>query len=56
MRYSQRKENAVMKKAIMIVAVLLFIVTVTACEKEGPAERAGEKIDKTMESLKEKME
>jgi hypothetical protein len=56
MCYSQRKENAVIKKAIMIAAVMLFIGTVTACEKEGPAERAGEKIGKTLESLKEKME
>jgi hypothetical protein len=45
-----------MKKVITIFAVLFFIATVSACEKEGPAERAGEKIDKTMESLKEKME
>lgn len=45
-----------MKKMILVVAVLFLMISVTACEKEGPAEQAGKEVDKTMENLKEKME
>ena len=44
-----------MKKLILI---LLFSVAlgVTACEQEGPAERAGEEIDEAVEKAGDEME
>lgn len=43
------------KKLIVLVAVLL-LGGLNGCEKEGPAERAGEKIDNTIEQAGEKLE
>ncbi len=34
----------------------MIIVSFTACKKEGPAERAGKKIDETVEKAGEKIE
>lgn len=43
-----------MKKLLF---VLLFLsMGLAACEQEGPAERAGEKIDKAVEEAGDKME
>jgi hypothetical protein len=34
----------------------MIIVSFAACKKQGPAERAGEKIDKTIEKAGDKIE
>ncbi len=44
-------------KAIMLVLVSCMItVSFAACEKQGPAERAAEKIDKAVEKAGDKIE
>ena len=40
-------------KAIIIMMALFAGLTLIACEKEGPAEKAGKKSDKTMEKVGE---
>jgi hypothetical protein len=44
------------KKVLLVICSLLLVFSFTACKKEGPAERAGEKIDETVEKAGEKME
>ncbi len=40
-----------------VLAASLLIVSLTACEKkEGPAERAGKEIDKTLEKAGQQLE
>ncbi|MFZ7126713.1 MAG: hypothetical protein ACOWWM_11230 [Desulfobacterales bacterium] len=39
---------------ILVLLALVFVLA--ACEQEGPAERAGEKIDEAAETTAEKME
>ena len=43
------------KKIILVFFSCMIIVSFAACKKEGPAERAGEKIDKTVEKAGEKI-
>ena len=48
-----------MMKLSKILSVLLIVLSITvfaACEKEGPAEKAGKKIDETMEKAGDKMQ
>jgi hypothetical protein len=45
-----------LKKLLTIMVLLLFVSAVTACESEGPAEKAGEKIDETVEKTTDKAE
>ncbi len=43
----------------LAVSVLLagaILVTLSACEQQGPAEKAGEKIDNAMEKAREQVE
>lgn len=35
------------------VAALALIATLAACQKEGPAERAGKEVDKTVDKMKD---
>ncbi len=44
-----------MRISMAVIAVSLIFV-LSACEKEGPFEEAGEKIDQTVEETKEKIE
>jgi len=45
------------KKLVMpVLAGILMLGGLTACEKEGPMERAGEKIDETVEKAGDKVE
>ena len=44
------------KKVAVIIFAVFLIFAVVACEQEGPAERAGEKIDESVEQAGEKME
>jgi len=45
-----------LKKILSIIVLLLFVSAFTACESEGPAEKAGEKIDETVEKTTDKAE
>ena len=44
------------KKAIMLLCCFMCVVAVTACKKEGPAERAGKSIDQAVEKAGKKIE
>ena len=35
------------------VAALAFFAALSACQKEGPAERAGKEVDRTVEKMKD---
>ncbi|AOY58266.1 MULTISPECIES: hypothetical protein [Desulfococcus] len=42
--------------ALIIAAAFGIMVAVTGCESKGPAEKAGEEIDQSAESIKEAVE
>jgi hyperosmotically inducible protein len=44
----------VLKKLAIIIILGLSICAFTACESKGPVEKAGEKIDQTMENASDK--
>ena len=41
---------------LLLACVAVLSVSLTACEKEGPAERAGKAIDQSAEQLGDKIE
>jgi hypothetical protein len=45
-----------MSKLNWLVAVTLLGLTISACQKEGPAEKAGKEIDKAAKDLRQSME
>jgi len=50
-----QKEVQIMKKSKSLIAVLAMIallVGLSGCEKEGPLEKAGKKVDKAVEDVK----
>jgi hyperosmotically inducible protein len=44
---------SILKNIILVLFCSMIIVSFTACKKEGPAERAGKKIDQTVEKAGE---
>ena len=42
-------------KILAMIALALFIVLQTGCEKEGTAEKAGKEIDKAFNTAKDKI-
>jgi len=46
---------SILKKIILFFFSCMIIVSFTACKKEGPAERAGKKIDETVEKAGDKV-
>ena len=40
---------SILKNIILVFFSIMIIVSFPACKKEGPAERAGKKIDETVE-------
>jgi hypothetical protein len=46
---------SILKKIILFFFSCMIIVSFTACKKEGPAERAGKKIDETVQKTGEKI-
>jgi hypothetical protein len=42
--------------AIALIASSFLIMSLTACEKEGPGERAGKQLDKAVETTGKKIE
>jgi hypothetical protein len=47
---------SILRKVFWIFCSGIIIASFTACKKEGPAERAGKKIDKTIEKAGDKIE
>ena len=47
---------SILRKVFWVFCSGIIIVSFTACKKEGPAERAGKKIDKTIEKAGDKIE
>ena len=47
--------RAIFKK-IIIIATTSFIFVITGCENEGSAEKAGKKVDQTLDSIKKKID
>ncbi len=41
------------KRIATLLASIALTMVVAACEKEGPAERAGKQVDKAVESVKD---
>jgi hypothetical protein len=46
----------VLSKGLLAIAFLSASLALMGCENEGPAEQAGEKIDRTTEKAGDKME
>ena len=40
------------KSIIAVLATIALIVVLSGCEKEGPMEKAGKKVDKVVEDIK----
>ena len=47
---------SILKNIILVFFSCMIIVSFPACKKEGPAERAGKKIDETIEKAEDKIE
>jgi uncharacterized lipoprotein YehR (DUF1307 family) len=47
---------SLLKEIMLVLFSCMIIVSFAACKKQGPAERAGEKIDKTIEKAGDKIE
>ena len=45
-----------MKKLNLLVTVVLLGLTLSACQKEGPAEKTGKEIDKAVKNTGQAME
>ena len=45
-----------MAKLNLLVTVVFLGLTLSACQKEGPAEKAGKEIDKTVKDVGQSME
>ncbi len=43
-----------LKHAMVIVAISIFVLGVSGCKEKGPAEKAGEQVDETMEKAADK--
>jgi predicted small lipoprotein YifL len=44
------------RKVLLLVCGLMLVFSLAACEKKGPLEKAGEKVDKAIEKAGEKVE
>jgi predicted small lipoprotein YifL len=44
------------RKVLLLVSGFMLVFSMASCEKKGPAEKAGEKIDKAVEKAGEKIE
>jgi hyperosmotically inducible protein len=45
----------VLKKWVLILVAVIFMLGVTGCGQDGPAEKAGEKVDEAADSAKKKI-
>jgi hypothetical protein len=44
-----------LKKTLLVLLSFFFIVSVTGCEQEGTAEKAGKEVDKAFNTAKDKI-
>jgi hypothetical protein len=53
-RAAQRflQESDMIRKKMLAITLCALALAVAACEKKGPAEKAGEKIDHTIDTIK----
>ena len=42
--------------SVLLFSLVIFALSTVACEKEGSAEKVGKKIDKAVETVKEKID
>ena len=47
---------SIFRKILLILFSGMIIISFAACKKEGPAERAGKKVDETVEKAGEKID
>ena len=52
--YLSNGGTMVLKKLASVIVLSISICVFTACESKGPVEKAGEKIDQTMENASDK--
>jgi hyperosmotically inducible protein len=55
-RYREQEIGNMDIKKLLVLAILAASVSMTACEKKGPAEKAGEKIDEMAEKAGDAMD
>ncbi len=48
--------KAILKNSIAIVAMASLMFVITGCENKGSAEKAGKKVDQTLDSIKKKID
>ena len=46
----------ILKSVALFVCCLGLVIILQSCEEQGPAEKAGEKVDNVMEQAQEKLE
>jgi hypothetical protein len=46
---------SILKNISLVIVSCMLIVSFTSCKKEGPAERAGKKIDQTIEKSRDRI-
>ena len=44
------------RKVLLLVCGLMLVFSLASCEKKGPAEKAGEKVDNAIEKAGDKVE
>ncbi len=52
----EKKMNKLMKTAGTALIIGVLFATLSGCQKEGPAERAGKEVDKTVEKVGQQIE
>ena len=52
----EKKMNKFIKTSGAALVICIVFATVSACQKEGPAERAGKEVDKTVEKVGQQIE
>jgi hypothetical protein len=45
-----------LRKLVMLMTAILLVGGLFGCEKEGPAEKAGKKMDQVFEDVKDKVD
>jgi hypothetical protein len=54
-RLRRSEDMSILKKIVLVFISCMIIVSLIACKKEGPAERAGKKVDETVEKAGDKI-
>jgi hypothetical protein len=46
------EENPMIRGKVLVLALCALVLGVSACEKKGPVEKAGEKVDHVVDTIK----